>query len=455
MPEHATLLSVLKAEGYRLRYFGGTDASFDDERTFLQRQGIDALFDRSSFGAGYERINSWGYDDRELVSFALAEEARDEAQPFVDVIQTITMHDPYRFLGDAAYHPRVEARLDQLGIAQSEREPYRSSRDIYAAILYTDDALRHYFDEASKRPGYRDTIFLVTGDHRLPELPLAEWIDRYHVPLIVYSPLLKAPRRIHSVSSQFDVAPSLLALLAHGYGLKTPQSVTWLGSGLDLEPSFRNVHDIPMKQTKPALVDFVSGEWYLSRGALYRLREGLHAEAASDSDAKARTEQRFEAFRAANAQFAHTLALMPHGAQASVSTYDGHAHAAPKATPATGGAELAVREAHVPERARRGELALEVEFANAAREPSELFVPLIVVTGADGTEFTETYGRAMTLGAGQSATLTLPVRTDGMAPGRYYLSVYPSDPGSGHRSGAGRFRIPFVLEDAAPAGATP
>ncbi len=455
MPAHATLLSVLKAEGYRLRYFGGTDSAFDDERTFLERQGVEALFDRASFGAGYERINEWGYDDRELVSFALAEEARDETQPFVDVIQTITMHDPYRFLGEAAYRPRVEQRLDQLGVAEPERAPYRASRDIYASILYTDDALRHYFDEASKRASYRNTIFVVTGDHRLPELPLAEWIDRYHVPLLVYSPLLKSPHRIRSVSSQFDVTPSLLAFLAHGYGLHTPGSVTWLGSGLDLEPSFRNVHDIPLKQTKANLVDFVSGPWYLSRGSLYQLRDGLHAEAAADDAAKARTEQRFQAFRAANAVVARSLVLAPPGTQAVGSSYAERAHAAAGTPATTAGGELAVREARAPDRARRGELAIEVVFANGAREPSELFVPLVVVTGADGAELTETYGSAMTLGAGQSTTLTLPVRTDGVAPGRYFLAVYPSDPGSGRRIGAGRFRIPFVLEDAVAPGASP
>jgi uncharacterized sulfatase len=455
MPEHATLLSVLKAQGYRLRYFGGTDAAFDDERTFLEHQGVDVLFDRASFGPAYERTNEWGYDDRELLSLALSEEARDERQPFVEVIQTITMHDPYRFLGEAPYRARVEDRLDQLGIAEAQRAAYRASRDIYAAILYTDDALRHYFDEASRRPTYRNTIFVVTGDHRLPELPLAEWIDRYHVPLLVYSPLLKAPRRIRSVSSHFDVAPSLLAFLAHGYGVRTPASVTWLGSGLDLEPSFRNLHEIPMKQTKANLADFVSGQWFLSRGALYRLRDGLHAEPSADIDAKARTEARFIAFRRANAVLARSLVLAPPGTPARSVSYAERPHASPTLDSVAAGDGLAVREAHTPERARLGELAIEVVFANSAREPSELFVPLVVLTGADGAELSESYGSATTLAAGEAATLHLRVRTDGVPPGRHYLSVYPSDPGSGRRIGDGRFRIPVVIEAPAASGALP
>jgi len=108
------------------------------------------------------------------------------------------------------------------------------------------------------------------------------------------------------VSSQFDVAPSLLAFLSHGYGLRTPREVTWVGTGLDLEPSFRNLHAFPMKQTRAELVDFVAGEWLLSRGALYRLRDGLHMEAATDAAARSSTAARFRAFEHANS----TLAIM-------------------------------------------------------------------------------------------------------------------------------------------------
>ena len=75
-------------------------------------------------------------------------------------------------------------------------------------------------------PEYRNTIFILTGDHRLPEIPMSTRIDRYHVPLLIVSPLLKQPRMITAVSSHFDVAPSLLALLAHNAGIKTPNILT-------------------------------------------------------------------------------------------------------------------------------------------------------------------------------------------------------------------------------------
>ena len=54
------------------------------------------------------------------------------------VIQTMTMHTPYKFPGRAHYHERVERRLDALGVTKTRKADYRMYRDIYAAIAYTD-----------------------------------------------------------------------------------------------------------------------------------------------------------------------------------------------------------------------------------------------------------------------------------------------------------------------------
>lgn len=445
MPEHATLLSVLGSGGYHLRYYAGTDLAFDNERAFLRRQGVDQLVDTTEFGPGYTRSNDWGYGDNEVVSVALAGEAAESPQPFVTVLQTNSTHSPYTFLGQEHYQDRFEQRLGQLGIAAGQRAAYRAYRDIYTSIMYADDALRRYFDATRKRPAYANTIFIITGDHRLPEIPMAEWIDRYHVPLLIFSPLLKAPLRISSVSSDFDLAPSLLAMLSHHYGIKSPARVTWLGSGLDLEPSFRNLHEFPMKQTKGNLVDYAAGPWLLSRGALYSLGEGLHMEPVRDARLQARVVARFAAFRAANDEFARTRKLAPPGNFTRLVAYAKRGQPPPQAARAPPEAGLAVREVRVPARARAGDLAIDVVFANAAGRPSDVFVPLIVLQTGDGRELSETYGAPQNLGTKQSVALHMQVKSAGLAAGRYFLSVLPSDPATGKRAGLGRYHVPVVI----------
>jgi len=37
------------------------------------------------------------------------------------------------------------------------------------------------------------------------------------------------------------------------------------------------------------------------------------------------------------------------------------------------------------------------------------------------------------------------VKADGLPPGRYFISVFPSHPDTGKKTGAGRYRVPVRL----------
>jgi uncharacterized sulfatase len=222
--------------------------------------------------------------------------------------------------------------------------------------------------------------------------------------------------------------------------------VTWIGSGLDLEPQFRNLHEIPMKQTKTNLVDFIAGPWLLSRDRLYALGDGLHAEPAQDAPAQARVEAQFAAFLRVNDQFAHSRTLMPPEALVRLQTFDGRQRQNAQAPLPTTAAALAVREVRLLKAAHAGQLTVEVVFANAAASPSEPFVPLVVLQSADGRELSESYGAVLTLAAGQTRTLRIPVKSVGLARGHYFLSVLPSHPATGKPVGTGRYHLPIVIE---------
>ena len=443
MPAHDSLLSVLKSQGYRLKFYYGFDLDFDKERSFLSRQGVDVMVDENNFGTEYTRGNEWGYADYDLVRRALAGEARDARQPFVSVIQTMTMHPLYTFPGQSSFYARFEARLDELGVAEGRKNAYRAHRDIYTSILYTDEALGRFFEETKKNPAYQNTIFIVTGDHRLPEIPMGTRIDRYHVPLIIFSPLLRAPALIKSVSSQFDIAPSLLAFLSHNYGVRTPRAVTWIGSGLDMEPSFRNMHDIPLKQTMTNLVDFVSGNWFLNQDTLYELSDGMAIEPIRDEAALARVQARFAAFRAANDQFARSGTLLPKEAAGQISQYrEGNRVKAPGPAASSAGL-LAVSAVRAPEEAKAGQLTIEAVFSNSGQATTDTFIPLVVLLAADGREISESYGPPQRLASGKNISLELPVKSQAVPPGNYFLSVIPSHPETGKKVGAARYRIPI------------
>lgn len=447
MPAHAGLFNVLQRQGYHTAFYSGTDTGFDNERTFLQRQGVQDIVDLRNFGPGYQRnpFSEWGYPDRELVSRVLADSARLQA-PFVLGMQTISMHTNYRFPGQAAYRARLEQRLQQLGIPEARRAAYRAQSDIFTSILYTDDQLRRYFEGVARAPWYADTIFVITGDHRLPEIPLDTHIERYHVPLLIFSPLLRQPARVRAVSSHLDVTPSLLALLAHTYGLKRPQRAAWTGSGLDLATTFRSTHEFPLKQTKTSALDFVSGRWFLHDGALFELQDGLRTSEVDDAGVRAQVQARLDAYQAANAAFLRSRTLSPEGAAPALVAYrEAPAATAPPAVQAVAPG-LGV-EALTLAVAADG-IHLQAEFANGDGHDSSPFVPLAVLLDESGRELHESYGAALRLPAHgqQRVSLVLPRPP---APGRYFVSVRPSDPDDGKPLGRGRYHVPVDVPAAA------
>lgn len=315
MPPVLTLPGILQANGYRTCFYYGGDAGFDNMAAFLHREGIGSLQDAASFPAGYSKLPaengfSWGYGDGELFRRWL-QTAPVSPAPGLSVLLTLSMHSPFRLNEPEVWRERFEKRMDELGFDEAKKKEYRLSGDQYASILYTDDALRVFMAACSHRPDFAHTIFLITGDHRMPEIPMRDKIDRFHVPLVIYSPLLRRTAVFHSVSTHLDITPTLLAWLQHTYGLAVPAVNAWVGDGLDTAEGFRNIHRCPLMQTKTDIVDFVAGEDHLNGGTVFRLHSDLSENEISDDSVKAALQEGFDQYRRRNLRWLKTRRSWP------------------------------------------------------------------------------------------------------------------------------------------------
>lgn len=440
MPPSPGLFNLLQQQGYHTAFYNGTDTNFDNERAFMQLQGVQHLVDIKSFGPGY-RLNpfsEWGYPDQELVSRVLADSPQLQT-PFLLAMQTISMHTNYRFPGQDAYLARFEQRLRELRILDGQLAAYRANADIYSTILYTDEQLHRYFDTVAKLPWYANTIFVITGDHRLPEIPMGEHIDRYHVPLIIFSPLLRQARHFRAVSSQLDVTPSLLALLSHDYGLRRPAQTPWLGTGLDVDDSFRNIHQLPLQQTKTSAPDYLVGRWWLHDGTLFELQDGMHLMPADDAAARDWAARRFERYEQANAIFMQRSALDPDGAAPKLVAYQAVAQKTQPIGEAPVAHGLSTDSAEV-KLVGQG-VQLTAIFSNGDTQSSRAFVPLAVLSAEDGRELKEISGPALQLPANGHQQVQLTLQRPEACSSRCYASVFPSDPQTGKAIGQGQYHI--------------
>ncbi|MCF1751507.1 LTA synthase family protein [Mariniradius sediminis] len=305
-PGHLTLLSLLKHNGYQVNYHIGADKKFDNVGPFLEYQTVDRILDMTSFDPDFEETPSksgfsWGYPDKAMFENGMRKIPRDSVQASLSIFQTQTSHDPFLIPDEQKYFQLLDEYLDKtLKIPASQKPNYLKYQSMYASILYVDEAIREFFEEYRKMPKYENTIFIITGDHRLPEIPLATSIDRFHVPIMIFSEKISRPKRMPAVATHFEITPTLLAFLHNRYDLELPSVVAWKGYVMDTASTFQANVSHPLMRNKNQLVDFLSNEYFLSDNQLYQLVDNMGMEPITDQRTKEQLTREFESYKNSN-----------------------------------------------------------------------------------------------------------------------------------------------------------
>lgn len=292
LPNKNTLFSILKNNGYYTSFYMGANSSFDNMDNFLKSENIDYILDRSKFELEYELQpsdaagSSWGYPDKELFRKAF-NLYNPEQSPRLDVFMTLTTHEPFILPNEEYYEEKVEEILSSnLNLDDRAKKIIDNNKGIFGSLLYGDEALEDFIATYKTKPEFNNTIFIITGDHRLVPIPQENEISRFHVPFIMYSSMLKSPKKISSVSSHFDVVPTLIAMLSKKYDIEVPTQTAWMGGAIDMHEEFRLNKNIPLMRNKNELKDFVSNDVFYSDGEMYTILENLKLEESNADDKK-------------------------------------------------------------------------------------------------------------------------------------------------------------------------
>jgi phosphoglycerol transferase MdoB-like AlkP superfamily enzyme len=197
----ATWGAVMRSLGYHTSFLYGGYGYFDNMNHFFGSNGFEVL-DRSAIDA-VRFENVWGVSDEDLFDRSLAhfDERHAAGKPFFSIIMTTSNHKPFTF----------RPGLESIGIPE-----HGGGRA--AGVRYADYALGKFLRAARQRPWFDDTIFVVIADHGArvygaQQIPLRT----YEVPLMIYSPKHIQPRRVETLMTQIDVAPTVLGLLGLPY----------------------------------------------------------------------------------------------------------------------------------------------------------------------------------------------------------------------------------------------
>ena len=263
--------------GYTGRFFYGGHADFDNMGGFMRHIGFSAIVDREEYnyeGTGLVTSKDpvpFGVGDRELLLNSFHEFSPTNA-PYLHVYLTLSMHYPYIIDEPEYYRDLCQQHIlkNTKNGSTRQRKLLKYQKEL-ATFLYTDDALRRFFEQYSRRADFDQTIFVIVGDHMMGEIAQKDHLEKYRVPCLIYSPLLKKSAVFPAVNSHLDLAPALSLLFEQHYQFALPDQVHWLGADLDTSAYFDNQRTLLFMRNKRATEDLISNQNYISETTIFQL----------------------------------------------------------------------------------------------------------------------------------------------------------------------------------------
>ncbi|MHC8365928.1 LTA synthase family protein [Pseudomonas sp. ZT5P21] len=196
------LPQLLSPRGYDDVYVYNGDFAWDNQSGFFSNQGMTNFIGRNDFVNPVFSDPTWGVSDQDMFNRGLEElKARDgkDKKPFYALLQTLSNHTPY-----ALPTPLPVERVTDRG----------SLNEHLTAMRYSDWALGQFFEKARKEPYFKETLFVVVGDHGFGnEQQITEMdLGRFNVPMLLIGPGVqdKFGQVDHTVGTQIDIVPTIM-----------------------------------------------------------------------------------------------------------------------------------------------------------------------------------------------------------------------------------------------------
>ena len=196
-----TMGNVLKVKGYDVNYIYGGNAFFDNMGKYFSGNGYTVLDKRDIPDSFINHTTAWGIDDEGVFNYTLqqCDKSFQQGKLFFNHMMTVSNHRPYTY---------PDGRIDIPSASQS----------IAGGVKYTDYAINKFLKDASNKPWFKSTLFVIVADHcsksaGKTDLP----VNRYHIPCFIYAPNLITASIEQRLTSQIDLAPTVLGMMNLNY----------------------------------------------------------------------------------------------------------------------------------------------------------------------------------------------------------------------------------------------
>ncbi|MEO6915181.1 MAG: sulfatase-like hydrolase/transferase [Chitinophagaceae bacterium] len=251
-----SLGSVFDSKGYISQYIYGGYGYFDNMNYFFSNNGYQVI-DRSAIDPKQVHYqNIWGVADEDLFTLALhtLDSNYKSGKPFFSHIMTVSNHRPFTY---------PDGRIDIPSSSQSRE----------GAVKYTDYSIGKFISEAAAQPWFNNTIFVIVADHCAGSAGSVQLpVTGYHIPMLIYAPGIMEPGDHAALTSQIDIAPTILGLLKFNYlskffgrdvlapGVTEERAFISTYQGLGFLKDQQLVIQSPVRKVKAYLPNYKTGE---------------------------------------------------------------------------------------------------------------------------------------------------------------------------------------------------
>lgn len=261
---------IFQSKGYETSFYHGGENGTMHFDSFALKLGFEKYFGSQQYPNPNDHDGVWGIWDRPYFQY-FADELSKKKKPFFSVMFTLTSHQPYHV-------PNSE----------KERFPEQPEHPILKSVMYTDSALKDFFEKAEKQEWFKNTLFILVADHTGPLV--FESIDNplvsYRVPIIFYHPQIqKWPDGLQqdkTLAQQVDLPVTLFDLFQFADARSTlfsrslmkpgPRNFAVFNGGnyyfsdgntllveTNKKQKFLNLQDLTTVQPNPVLVEILQG----------------------------------------------------------------------------------------------------------------------------------------------------------------------------------------------------
>ncbi len=251
-------------DGYKKLYFLGGSANWGNIRSLFSNNIKDIeIYDEDAFDNS-KRVDVWGLSDLDLFKEA-HKRINTLNEPFVAYIQSAGFHRPYTIPEN-----NEGFRLREISEEQADKYGFISEEE-FNSLRFQDHAFGHFMKLAKESEYFKNTIFVIYGDHGVPagkeslNVPKGYYqlrLGLHHTPFVIYWPS-KIPPRVDdkTLGGLQDILPTVSSLAGSSWITQT------LGRDLRAERTPEQNYTFVFSWQSPITTGLVGEKFYLEHRA--------------------------------------------------------------------------------------------------------------------------------------------------------------------------------------------